>query len=92
MRRDAWRGGREVLLEASHVIHRIDVIAGADQTSVDTEALRKSKRTLDYRARRAFEKEWGRGKLLWEAVAVEGGSGLAGLKTVCLKCRATGSS
>jgi 5-methylcytosine-specific restriction enzyme A len=51
---------------------------------VDTEALRKSKRTLDYRARRAFEKEWGRGKVFWEAAPVEGG-----FQTVCLKCRAS---
>ena len=60
----------------------------------DTEALRKGKRKLDYRARRAFEKEWGRRKSLWDAdhvVPVAAGGGecdLSNMRTLCLKCHA----
>ena len=59
---------------------------------VDTEALRKGKRKLDYAARKAFEKEWGRRKSLWDAdhivPVVEGGGecDLANMRTLCLKC------
>jgi 5-methylcytosine-specific restriction enzyme A len=59
---------------------------------VDTEALRKNKRTLDYAARRQFEKEWGTRRNLWDAdhatPVVEGGGecGLANMRTLCLKC------
>jgi len=59
---------------------------------VDTEALRKGKRKLDYAARRAFEKEWGTRKNLWDAdhvvPVVEGGGecGLDNLRTLCLRC------
>jgi 5-methylcytosine-specific restriction enzyme A len=62
---------------------------------VDTEELRKGKRKLDWAARRAFEKEWGRRKNLWDAdhvvAVVEGGGecGLENLRTLCLKCHRT---
>jgi len=46
---------------------------------VDTEALRKEKRKLDFAARRAFEKEWGRGAL-WQVNEDA---------TVCVKCSRT---
>ncbi len=59
---------------------------------LDTEALRKDKRKLDYRARRQFEKDWGSRHSLWDAdhivpVAEGGGEcGLANMRTLCLKC------
>ncbi len=59
---------------------------------VDTEALRKNKRKLDYAARRQFEKDWGARRSLWDAdhvtPVVEGGGecGLANMRTLCLKC------
>jgi len=66
------------------------------QCGMDTEALRKDKRKLDYAARRWFEKEWGGRRHLWDAdhiVAVAEGGGecdLSNLRTLCLKChRAT---
>jgi len=62
------------------------------QCGLDTEALRKDKRKLDYAARRRFEKEWGRRRHLWDAdhiVAVAEGGGecdLTNMRTLCLKC------
>jgi 5-methylcytosine-specific restriction endonuclease McrA len=59
---------------------------------LDTEALRRDKRKLDYQARRQFEKDWGRRRQLWDAdhiVAVVEGGGecdLANMRTLCLKC------
>lgn len=59
---------------------------------VDTEALRKDKRKLDFAARRRFEKEWGRRKALWDAdhiIPVAEGGGqcdLSNMRTLCLKC------
>ena len=59
---------------------------------VDTEALRQDKRKLDYQARRAFEKEWGGRRNLWDAdhvvPVVEGGGecDLSNMRTLCLKC------
>ena len=59
---------------------------------VDTEALRKNKRKLDYAARRQFEKDWGARRSLWDAdhvtPVVEGGGecGLSNMRTLCLKC------
>jgi len=59
---------------------------------VDTEALRKDKRKLDYRARRQFERDWGSRRNLWDAdhivPVVEGGGecGLSNMRTLCLKC------
>ena len=59
---------------------------------LDTEALRRDKRKLDYAARRQFEKEWGRRRHLWDAdhivAVVEGGGecGLSNIRTLCLKC------
>jgi len=59
---------------------------------VDTEALRKDKRKLDYSARRQFEKEWGGRRNLWDAdhvvPVVEGGGecDLSNMRTLCLKC------
>jgi len=59
---------------------------------IDTEALRKNKRKLDYAARRRFEKEWGSRRSLWDAdhlvAVVEGGGecGLSNMRTLCLKC------
>ena len=59
---------------------------------VDTEALRKNKRKLDYAARRQFENEWGARHSLWDAdhltpVAEGGGEcDLANMRTLCLKC------
>ena len=62
------------------------------QCGLDTEALRKEKRKLDYAARRQFEKQWGRRRCLWDAdhiVPVAEGGGecdLANMRTLCLKC------
>jgi len=59
---------------------------------LDTEALRKDKRKLDYSARRQFEKYWGGRRHLWDAdhiVPVAEGGGecdLGNLRTLCLKC------
>jgi 5-methylcytosine-specific restriction enzyme A len=59
---------------------------------LDTEALRKDKRKLDFRARRAFEREWGVRRRLWDAdhivpVAEGGGEcGLSNMRTLCLRC------
>ncbi len=63
---------------------------------VDTEALRKDKRKLDFAARRRFEREWGvDGRVrrsLWDADHIlpvcEGGGecDLTNLRTLCLKC------
>ncbi|HXS96733.1 MAG TPA: HNH endonuclease signature motif containing protein [Candidatus Limnocylindrales bacterium] len=59
---------------------------------LDTEAVRKSKRKLDFAARREFEDEWGRRKSLWDAdhirpVAQGGGEcDLSNIRTLCLKC------
>lgn len=59
---------------------------------VDTEALRRDKRKLDFAARRRFEKEWGSRRNLWDAdhvtPVVEGGGecGLVNMRTLCLKC------
>ena len=61
------------------------------QCGLDTEALRKDRRKLDYTARRQFEKDWGR-RHLWDAdhiVPVAEGGGecdLANMRTLCLKC------
>jgi 5-methylcytosine-specific restriction endonuclease McrA len=62
------------------------------QCGIETEALRKNKRKLDYNARRQFERDWGRRRHLWDAdhnlPVAEGGSGcdLANMRTLCLKC------
>jgi len=62
------------------------------QCGVDTEALRKDKRKLDYTARRRFESEWGKRRHLWDAdhiVPVAEGGGecdLTNMRTLCLKC------
>jgi 5-methylcytosine-specific restriction endonuclease McrA len=59
---------------------------------LDTERLRGDKRKLDYRARRAFEAEWGRRRQLWDAdhilpVAEGGGEcDLSNMRTLCLRC------
>lgn len=58
----------------------------------DTEALRKSKRKLDYQSRKQFEKDWGSRRNLWDAdhivPVVEGGGecDLSNMRTLCLKC------
>ena len=62
------------------------------QCGVDTEALRKDKRKLDWAARRRFENEWGGRRHLWDAdhiVPVAEGGGeceLSNMRTLCLKC------
>ena len=59
---------------------------------VDTEALRKNKRKLDYKARKQFEKDWGGRRNLWDAdhiVPVCAGGGecdLSNMRTLCLQC------
>jgi 5-methylcytosine-specific restriction enzyme A len=59
---------------------------------LDTEALRKEKRKLDYAARRRFEKDWGGRRQLWDAdhiVPVAEGGGecdLSNMRTLCLRC------
>ncbi|MBV8905637.1 MAG: HNH endonuclease [Acidobacteriia bacterium] len=62
------------------------------QCGIDTEALRKQKRKLDYTARRQFEKEWSVRHHLWDAdhiIPVAEGGGecdLTNMRTLCLKC------
>ena len=62
------------------------------QCGVDTEALRRNKRKLDWASRKQFEKDWGRRRHLWDAdhiVPVAEGGGecdLANMRTLCLKC------
>jgi 5-methylcytosine-specific restriction enzyme A len=62
------------------------------QCGLDTEAMRRDKRKLDYKARRQFEKDWGGRRNLWDAdhivPVVEGGGecDLANMRTLCLKC------
>jgi hypothetical protein len=62
------------------------------QCGVDTEALRRGKRKLDWRARKQFEKDWGRRKNLWDAdhiLPVSQGGGecdLSNMRTLCLQC------
>ena len=62
---------------------------------LDTEALRKDKRKLDYAARRRFEKDWGGRRHLWDAdhiVPVAEGGGecdLSNMRTLCLQCHRT---
>jgi 5-methylcytosine-specific restriction endonuclease McrA len=59
---------------------------------LDTEAIRKDKRKLDYSARRQFEKDWGLRRHLWDAdhiiPVVEGGGecDLSNMRTLCLQC------
>jgi hypothetical protein len=59
---------------------------------LDTEALRKDKRKLDWAARRRFEQDWGGRRNLWDAdhiVPVAEGGGecdLGNMRTLCLKC------
>jgi 5-methylcytosine-specific restriction endonuclease McrA len=62
------------------------------QCGLDTEALRKDKRKLDYAARRQFENDWGGRRHLWDAdhivPVVEGGGAcdLSNMRTLCLRC------
>jgi 5-methylcytosine-specific restriction enzyme A len=62
------------------------------QCGLDTEALRKDKRKLDWKARKQFEKDWGLRRHLWDAdhiVPVAEGGGecdLSNMRTLCLKC------
>jgi len=62
------------------------------QCGIDTEALRKDKRKLDYAARKRFEKEWGGRRHIWDAdhiVPVAEGGGecdLSNMRTLCLRC------
>jgi len=62
------------------------------QCGLDTEALRKDKRKLDFAARRRFEKEWGKRRHFWDAdhilTVAEGGGecDLTNMRTLCLKC------
>ena len=59
---------------------------------LDTEALRKEKRKLDFAARRRFESEWGTRRHLWDAdhivPVIEGGGecDLSNMRTLCLRC------
>jgi len=59
---------------------------------LDTEAMRKHKRKLDFSARKQFEKEWGIRRHLWDAdhiVPVAEGGGecdLSNMRTLCLRC------
>jgi hypothetical protein len=59
---------------------------------LDTEALRREKRKLDYATRRRFEKDWGGRRNLWDAdhilpVAEGGGEcDLSNMRTLCLRC------
>jgi len=62
------------------------------QCGLDTEALRKDKRKLDWAARRQFERECGRRRQFWDAdhiIPVAEGGGecdLSNMRTLCLKC------
>ena len=62
------------------------------QCGLDTEAIRKNKRKLDFKARRQFEKQWGTRRHLWDAdhiVPVAEGGGecdLSNMRTLCLQC------
>jgi len=69
---------------------------------IDTEAVRKDFRKLDYRARRQFLKEWKvketSRRSLWDAdhvIPVAEGGGecdLANMRTLCLKCHRSATS
>jgi 5-methylcytosine-specific restriction endonuclease McrA len=65
---------------------------------LDSEALRKNKRKLDYVARQQFEKEWGVRRHLWDAdhilPVVEGGGecDLSNMRTLCLKCHSAATA
>jgi 5-methylcytosine-specific restriction enzyme A len=65
---------------------------------VNTEALRREKRKLDYAARRLFERVWSRRRNLWDAdhvVPVAEGGGecdLSNMRTLCLKCHRTATA
>jgi 5-methylcytosine-specific restriction endonuclease McrA len=60
--------------------------------ATDTEALRRDKRKLDWRARKQFERDWGQRRHLWDAdhiLPVADGGGecdLSNLRTLCLLC------
>jgi 5-methylcytosine-specific restriction endonuclease McrA len=62
------------------------------QCGLDTEAMRKDKRKLDWKARKQFEKEWGLRRKLWDAdhiLPVYQGGGecdLTNMQTLCLRC------
>jgi 5-methylcytosine-specific restriction endonuclease McrA len=62
------------------------------QCGLDTEAMRKDKRKLDWAARRQFERDWGVRRNLWDAdhivPVVEGGGecDLSNMRTLCIKC------
>ncbi len=59
---------------------------------VDTEALRRDKRKLDWKSRKQFERDWGGRRNLWDAdhiVPVAEGGGecdLSNMRTLCLRC------
>jgi hypothetical protein len=65
---------------------------------LDTEALRKDKRKLDWRSRWEFEREWGGRRNLWDAdhivPVVEGGGecDLSNMRTLCLRCHKAATS
>src|SRR5262249_29482062 len=60
------------------------------QCGTDTEALRRGKRKLDWKARKQFERDWGHRRNLWDAdhilpVAQGGGEcDLTNMQTLCL--------
>ena len=86
----AYRSERAVVRLREQVFARDRGVCA--QCGLDTEALRKDKRKLDFAARRRFEKEWGRRRHLWDAdhivPVVEGGGecDLSNMRTLCLKC------
>src|SRR5437763_1723996 len=80
---DQWKLRTDPSYLRSRVFERDRGLCAA--CGLDTEALRRNKRKLDYAARRQFEKDWGLRRHLWDAdhmVPVAEGGGLCDLSNM----------